>query len=201
MGYNDEIKIFNGILKGDEKVLKDFYKKNFILIDRFIVKNSGKEEDSEDIFQDALITLYQKLQSDSFAITCSIHTYFYGICKNMWNKKLSRERKVSCCGKIEDIVLDIRATITDEIEQKEKEQLYRKHFANLTCKCKQIFTLYFEGKSVKEIAQITNHSEGNVRKKKFECKKYLIEMIEKDELFAELAFSGEVNKAIKKEVS
>jgi len=200
MGYNDEIKIFNGILKGNEKVLKDFYERNFTVINSFIINNSGTEGDTEDIFQDALIILYQKLKSDSLVINCSIHTYFYGVCKNMWRTRLRKKSQISCCGAIEDLKLEDNTDIIKDIEHSEREQLFRKHFVNLSCKCKQILTLFLEGKSMREIGLITGYSEGYVRKKKFESKKQLLEMIEKDSLFSELMFISKA-KTINKEVS
>ncbi|WP_299315184.1 sigma-70 family RNA polymerase sigma factor [uncultured Aquimarina sp.] len=200
MGYNDEIKIFNGILKGNEKVLKDFYKRNFTVINNFILKNSGTERDSEDIFQDGLIVLYQKLKSETLDISCSIHTYFYGICKNIWRTRLRKSGKISCCGAIDDLNLRYTMDSTEDIAQSEREELFRKHFLNLNCKCKQILILFLEGKSMRETGLITGHSEGYTRKKKFECKKKLLEMIEKDSLYSELMFRLKTD-TINKEVS
>jgi len=200
MGYNDEIKIFNGIVKGNEKVLKDFYERNFTVINSFIIKNSGTERDSEDIFQDALIILYQKLKSDSLVINCSIHTYFYGVCKNIWRTRLRKKSKISCGNNVDDLKLEDSTDIINEIEQSEREKLFRKHFVNLNCKCKQILSLFLEGKSMREIGLITGHSEGYVRKKKFESKKQLLEMIENDSLFSELMFISKP-EVISKEVS
>jgi len=191
MGRNDEINIFNGIIEGDEKVLKAFYKKNFTIIKSFVMRNSGTENDAEDVFQDGLIVLYQMLKESSLRITCSIHTYFYSICKNTWLSRLRKIKKVSCCGKINELLLEAEETIVETIEQKEREQLYRKHFAKLNCKCKNILTLFFEGKSLKEIGKLTDYSEGYARKKKFECKKELMGMIEKDPIFSELLLVSE----------
>lgn len=186
MGRNDEIKIFNGIIDGDDKVLKAFYKKNFTIIKSFVMRNSGNENDAEDVFQDGLIILYQMLKEDSLRITCSIHTYFYSICKNIWLSRLRKVTRISYSEKINESQLGEEETIVETIEQKEREQLYRKHFANLNCKCKQVLTLFFEGKSLKEIGSLTDYSEGYARKKKFECKKELMEMIEKDPKYSEL---------------
>ncbi|MBW1294274.1 RNA polymerase sigma factor [Aquimarina litoralis] len=185
MGFNDEIKIYNGIANGDSEILKEFYRRNFNVIRNLIVQNSGSEKDSEDVFQDALIVLYEKLKLDSFTLKCSIHTYFYGICKNIWLHKLNRSKKRSCCGQIDDTILNLRASAVD-ISKNEQEQLYRKHLLSLNCKCKNILFLFFEGKSMREISMLTNYSEGYVRKRKFECKKHLIKLIESDPLYKEL---------------
>ncbi|WP_299189183.1 sigma-70 family RNA polymerase sigma factor [uncultured Aquimarina sp.] len=199
MGYNDEIKIFNGILYGNNEILKDFYKRNFIIIKSFIIKNSGTEKDAEDIFQDALVILYQKIKNDSLVLDYSIHTYFYGISKNIWMRRLSKLKKVSCCGRINDLVSDTNFSIIDNIEQRDRESLYRKYLLNLNCKCKDLLFLFFDGKSMKEIAQLTNYTEGYVRKRKFECKKHLMELIAKDPLYSELG--SDKKSDIKKDVS
>ncbi|KAA1243211.1 RNA polymerase sigma factor [Aquimarina sp. RZ0] len=196
MGRNDEIRIFNGIINGDDEVLKSFYKKNFKRIRNFVVMNSGTEVDSEDVFQDALIVLYQKLKSDPSSIHCSIHTFFYGVCKNIWRSKLRKKSNLPFIGDSDNLILDVNANIIEDIEKQERENLFRKHFLKLNNSCRQILTLYFEGKSVREIAMITKYSEGNVRKKKFESKKLLMSMIENDPLYREFVFQNKETKKV-----
>jgi len=195
MGRNDEREIFEGILNGNELILKEFYNKNFESIHNYVVYNSGTENDSEDLFQDALVILFERLRKGTLQISCSIHTYFYSICKNIWRSKLRKKNKVSCCGKIDTMLLEAHAQhIDDTIEAQEREQLYRKHFDRLNCKCKRILALFFEGKSMEEIGALTDYSTGYVRKKKFECKKHLIQMIEQDPSFSELLFLPKKNQ-------
>ncbi|GAA4108493.1 hypothetical protein GCM10022393_04650 [Aquimarina addita] len=199
MGYVNEIKIFNGIIAGDQKILNLFYEKNFTTVHSFIIQNSGNESDSEDIFQDGFIILYKQLKSDSFHIDCSIHTYFYGICKNVWMNRLRRKFKVICCGAIDKLIIKIEQQSVDLAEIDEKELLYRKHFLKLTCKCKEVLTSFFDGKSMKETALAMQCSEGYARKNKFECKKNLIQMIENDPVYKELALiskSDDVKKIV-----
>jgi len=64
--------------------------------------------------------------------------------------------------------------------------VYYKHLVKLNCKCQRILNLFFEGKSMHEIASLTNHSEGYVRKKKCDCKNDLIRNIAKDPVYLEL---------------
>jgi len=64
------------------------YQDNFGKISNFVQNNSGSQSDAEDLFQDAMMVLVEKLRQDSFQITASIDTYIYAICKNLWFKKL-----------------------------------------------------------------------------------------------------------------
>ncbi|WP_299440084.1 sigma-70 family RNA polymerase sigma factor [uncultured Aquimarina sp.] len=179
------LKIINGIISGDEIILKEFYKKNLPHVRKYIILNSGSEGDVEDIFQDALIIVYQKLKSNSLNIDTSIQAYFLGTCKNIWRSHLRKSQKITY-----DESLTLKAKeeniITNKIEEIEKEHLYRKYFYKLSNSSKQVLKLFFEGKSMKEIASITGYSEGYTRKKKFEAKKTLMKMIENDPIHNEL---------------
>lgn len=72
------------------------------------------------------------------------------------------------------------------MEEKEREHLYRKYFLKLSDACRELLQLVFLQKSMKEIAKVTGYSEGYTRKKKFNCKKSLLERIEQDPLYQEL---------------
>ena len=185
---NKEQRIINGIINGDERILQKFYLENIRYIQGYILRNQGNIEDVEDIFQDALVVLYQKLRSDLFEINAPIKTYFYGICKNMWCNRLRKKEKLI----IDDEQTYIKEEINDSsvYENQEREHLYKKHFQNLSLDNKKVLLLFFEGKSMREISDITGYTEGYTRKKKFTAKKKLIEMIEQDPLYHELRMSS-----------
>ncbi len=185
MSNREDLKILEGIAAGDEMIITRFYKKNLPYIKGYILQNFGNEQDVEDVFQDALVFVYQKAKNDSLVLHSSLRTYFYGVCKNIWRNRLRKNNKQV----IAETILDIKTvdpSIIKEIEDKEREHLYRKYFVQLKDSCKQVLSMVFEGKSMKEIATITGYSETYTRKKKFDCKKSLIEMIEKDPLYKEL---------------
>ncbi len=186
MNTIEDQKILKGIAEGDEVVITTFYKKNMPYIRRYIVKNSGAEVDVEDVFQDALVFLYQKIKEGSIELHSSLSTYFYGVCKNIWRNRLRKNMKMVVTEDVLDETEVIDPEVIREITKKEQEHVYRKHFLNLTDTCKQVLNLLFQGNSMKEIADQTGYSEGYTRKKKFECKQHLLEMIEKDPMYREL---------------
>ncbi len=191
MSKSEECKILEGIIAGEEAVIKAFYKKNQPYIRRYILQNSGNEEDVEDVFQDALVFIYQKLKTDSLELHCSLRTYFYAVCKNIWRNRLRKNKKLVITEEIHLTSEDMSISVIEEITHKERQHLYRKYFMRLNDSCKEVLTLVFDGKSMKEIGKLTGYSEGYTRKKKFECKRSLIEMIEKDPLYQELKFTPE----------
>jgi RNA polymerase sigma factor (sigma-70 family) len=180
--------IIEGIIKGDEVILTNFYKQNIHYVRSYITRNSGCEEDVEDVFQDALMLIYQKLQANSLEIkNSSVRTYFVGVCKNIWKNRLRRKRKIILDESVIEINNEcINDSIIDDMADKEKQCLYRKYFLKLNESNKKVLYLFFEGKSMKEIANVMGYTEAYTRKKKFQSKKSLLEMIEQDPIYHEL---------------
>src|SRR5690606_897349 len=65
----------------------------FPTIRYLIKKNTGNDEDAEDIFQESLIVVLKNVQKDDFYLTCSFLTYLYSISRNLWMQKLKTKRK------------------------------------------------------------------------------------------------------------
>ena len=81
---------------------------------------------------------------------------------------------------MDDAQLDI------DFEATERRKLYERYFDRLEEKCRRVLTLYFQGKSMQEIADVEKISEVNARQQKSRCQKHLIESIQKDPLYREL---------------
>jgi RNA polymerase sigma factor (sigma-70 family) len=69
------------------------YKFYFPSLAFFIKQNRGTHEDAEDIFQEAVVVLYQKINKPAFTLTSSLKTYLFAIAKNLWLKRL-RQNKI-----------------------------------------------------------------------------------------------------------
>jgi len=186
MNKSDDQEILNGIVTGDEAIISQLYKDNLKYIRKYIIQNSGSEADVEDVFQDALVFVYQKLKADTLVLHASFRSYFYGVSKNIWRNRLRKSRKMVVTSDITDYDESIEEEIIDEIQTCEQEHLYQKHFVKLSESCRNILELVFQGKGMKEIATITGYSENYTRRKKFKCKEALLKKIESDPNYKEL---------------
>ncbi len=191
MNNPEDQKILEGIATGNEVIITAFYKNNLPYIRRYILQNSGREEDVEDVFQDALVLIYQKLKENSLELHSSLRTYFYGICKNIWRNRLRKNKKMVITEDDLNTQEIVDAVIIQDLEYRDREHVYRKHFLRLNNTCRELLKLLFLGNSMKDISNITGYSEGYARKKKFDCKKALLEMIEKDPMYQELKITSE----------
>ncbi len=184
--HKDEV-IISGIINGDKGIISGFYKENVRFVKHYVLSNSGNEADVYDVFQDAIVILYQKLRDGAARISTSVKTYFYGICKNIWRMRLrSKEKDAYSETDVTNLQATDREHADTSIEVKEREHLYRKHFNTLSVSEQQLLKLFFERKTMQEIAEIMGNSVGYVRKKKFEAKAKLIAKIENDPAYKEL---------------
>ena len=52
--------ILERIRRGDESALDYLYKKNYKMMTKLVINNSGSDDEAKDIYQDALIIFWQK---------------------------------------------------------------------------------------------------------------------------------------------
>jgi len=177
------IDLLNGILRNDTIVLQYIYKNFYSKINFFIKKNSGDDDDANDIFQEAIIIIYRKLKANELVLDCTFETYLYSVCRFLWLKQLDK-RKIEK-EKIKDNH-DYNEDIYDDGLEKvadlnDRYRLYQKHFVNLGKDCQKVLQLYFDKVPLKNIAQIMGFkSEKYAKKRKFKCKEYLIKSIKQD---------------------
>ena len=70
----NEQALLKGLANNDSKVVEALYKSNFNMIQHFVLNNNGSFDDARDVFQEGMIALYEKVQSESFVLTCQIKT-------------------------------------------------------------------------------------------------------------------------------
>ena|ERR1035437_1159297 len=175
--------LLNGILRNDTIILQFIYKNFYSKINFFIKKNSGDDDDANDVFQEAIIIIFRKLKANELVLDCTFETYLYSVCRFLWLKQLDK-RKVEK-EKIKDNHEYNEDLYDDGLEKvadlNERYKLYQKHFTNLGKDCQKVLQLYFDKVPLKNIAQIMGFkSEKYAKKRKFKCKEYLIKSIKQD---------------------
>lgn len=189
------IDLLNGIRRNDTIVLQYIYKNFYSNINFFIKKNSGDDDDANDIFQEAIIIIYRKLKANELVLDCSFETYLYSVCRFLWLKQLEKRKvekeKIKDNQEYHDDIYD--DSLEKVVDLNERYRLYQKHFTNLGKDCQKVLQLYFDKVPLKNIAQIMGFkSEKYAKKRKFKCKEYLIKSIKQDLEYNKI-LSGENN--------
>ena len=136
--------------------------------------------DIEDLVQEALMTMFDNVQSGKLTgLTCNLKTYVIGILKNIASMKL-REMK-PFVGDInqsddEDTVDPVDLEVAkaalrrwqeNDGETELKENTVHDIVINMTDPCKTIlWSYYWEGKSMRDIAEIMDYKNADVAKSK-----------------------------------
>lgn len=92
MYYFDEL-IIAEIRKKNEVALQELYKMHYPMVVHLVCSNSGTEEEAKDVYQDAMIAFYDRVQQPDFVLSCKIKTYLYAVSRRLWLKRLSQKRR------------------------------------------------------------------------------------------------------------
>ena len=71
--------LIDKIRKRDQKTLAVMYKEVYPMVLKYVISNSGTEEDAQDVFQDAYYILLQKVDDVNFVLTSQLSTFLVGI--------------------------------------------------------------------------------------------------------------------------
>lgn len=178
--------LVEGIRNQDKNVLQNVYDEYFPTIKRFVLDNSGSEQDAKDIFQEAIIIIYRKIKEGTFELTSSFKSYIYSVCRFIWLKELSkRKERVEHTNSYMEYE-EVPEVSVDEYEKNEQYKLYQYHFKRLSEDCQKILQLFLQKVSLKEIAEeVGIESQQFIKRKKYKCKEQLIRYIKSDPKFNE----------------
>jgi len=184
--------LIDGIKNKDSKTLNFLYKKYFSLVRSFVLNNNGTTDDAKDVFQEAVIAIFRYSQNENFELKCSFETFLYSICRTIWLNNLRNQRvHLNKINEISEFIIFSSST-NEMIEESLEYKLYQKHFQRLSEECKKLLQLFFDKVSYAEIAKLLGYSSvGFVKKKKFNCKEFLMKSIKNDPEFNRLSKEGE----------
>src|SRR5882762_10363741 len=63
-------------------------------VKQYIKNNNDTKDDAQDIFQDALVILYQKIHEGNFMLSVPLKTYLLAVVKNCWLQELRQKKKL-----------------------------------------------------------------------------------------------------------
>lgn len=166
-----EILLLKGLARNDKKSTEEIYKQHYNLIQALVVNNNGTADDARDIFQEAMVVLFEKARSGTFELNCQIKTYLYSVAKRLWLKKLQQQSRFTeewnDSGNLVKVEEDLEVH-----EQKDQEyDLMHHSIQHLGEPCKSLLeAFYFKKKSMQEIAETFGYTNAeNAKTQKYKC--------------------------------
>lgn len=158
------------------------YKEYFGMVNRFIIYNNGRTDDAEDIFQDTMMVLLEKLRQDDFQLTASIKTYIMAISKNLWLKRLRTAYRETEFTDFHSnrFYEEINVAIENEKSYWDKLQNY---IHQITEHCKGlIHDMFFKEKAIEQIQKEYGYSsKHNAQNQKHKCVEQIRKIKEKED--------------------
>lgn len=169
-----------GIKQKDRNILGEIYRENFPQIKTFILQNSGSDKDAEDVFQEALTSIFRRLQKGDFTINVEFVTYLYSAAKYIWFRKNKEQRNISL-----DEISELQDSqdIEFELTKESRRKLFKESLTKLSEDCQKILELFFSKISFRIIGEQMGYSEEYARHKKRNCQNKLIESVKSSPYF------------------
>ena len=162
--------LLQGLASNDKKAIETIYKENYNMVQALVINNNGSSEDAKDIFQEAMIVLYEKVQTGSFELNCQIKTFVYSVSRRIWLKRLLQQNRVTLSDGNEEVV-----SVDEEVEDHEKRNaefsMMEKAMGGLGEPCKSLLeAFYLQKRSMQEISVSFGYTNAeNAKNQKYKC--------------------------------
>ncbi len=168
---SNEQALLKGLAGNDRKAIESIYRAHYSMIQTLIINNSGTSDDARDIFQEAIIVLYEKAKSGSFELHAQLKTYLYAVSRRLWLKKLAFNKRYS--GDLANAPESIATDDDIEIYEHRSQdfELMERALQHLGEPCKELLENYYiRKKNMSEIAKEFGYTNAeNAKNQKYKC--------------------------------
>jgi RNA polymerase sigma factor (sigma-70 family) len=177
--------IIKGIAERKDRIIDYIYTFYYEDIRKMIMVNRGSREDARDIFQEALFVIYQKIILDGLTLKCHFKTYLYSVCRLLWLNVL--RKRIHSTGTADGLADLNPSQFTIGTTAEAGQQIFTKHFDEMSKNCRKILDLYFKNVSLDDVCIIMGYKNIQITKDKYyRCKKTLYTRIYNDPEFKKL---------------
>ncbi|MBD1428904.1 sigma-70 family RNA polymerase sigma factor [Sphingobacterium sp. DN04309] len=168
-----DAEIIEGIAQGDNRFIYRIYKSFYPSIAHMIVNNNGTDEEAKDIFQEAVMVLYDKITQNKFELNSKLSTFLYAVSRRLWLKQLSRKGHTSNTSDISDFedILHVEEDIQQHQEVENKFDQMNEAMNQLGEPCKTLLKdFYIKNLSMQDITEKFGYTNSdNAKTQKYKC--------------------------------
>lgn len=176
-GPDDAAEWLKALAAGDRRTTEQLYRQAYPMVAHWIGTHGGGDDDSADIFQEAMVVLFGKAQEADFRLTCAPATYLYSVARNLWLRRLQHQSRFSAFEEGSDEGNGGGSDWAYEQDVDAHEDRERQ-FDRLETALQQIGepcasllrAFYHEGKSMQDISAASGYSNADTAKtQKYKC--------------------------------
>lgn len=166
-----ELELLKGLAAGDKKAIETIYKDNYNMVQSLIINNNGTIQEAKDVFQEAMIVLFEKARSGNFELTSQIKTYVYSVCRRIWLKRLQQLNRYSVEMESVEEIIPVEEDLEAYEKRDEEYVMLERAIASLGEPCKSLIeSFYFQKRNMQEIASQFGYTNAdNAKNQKYKC--------------------------------
>ncbi|MDZ4807539.1 MAG: sigma-70 family RNA polymerase sigma factor [Bacteroidota bacterium] len=167
----DERALLEGLATSDKKAVETIYKENYNMVQSLIINNNGSSDDAKDIFQEAMIVLYEKVRLGSFELNCQIKTFVYSVSRRLWLKRLQQQNRYAAPGDSMENVVAVEEDLEEHEQRNAEYEMMEKAVSNLGEPCKSLLEAYYLQKQNMQViaANFGYTNADNAKNQKYKC--------------------------------
>jgi len=168
---HDEKALLEGLAASDKKAVETIYQENFNMVQALIINNNGSADDAKDIFQEAMIVLYEKARTGSFELNCQIKTFVYSVSRRLWLKRLQQQNRYTAPGDSMESVVAVEEDLEAHEQRNAEFDMMEKAISNLGEPCKSLLEAYYLQKQNMQViaAKFGYTNAENAKNQKYKC--------------------------------
>ena len=163
--------LLKGLAKSDKASVEAIYRDNYTIIQSFILNNNGTTDDARDIFQEAMVVLYEKSKDPEFSLHCQVRTYLYSVCRRLWLKRLQQLNRYNIQVESLEEVVPVEEGVEEHEKRNADFQLMEQAMGKIGEPCKSLLDAYYlQKKSMNDIAGEFGYTNAdNAKTQKYKC--------------------------------
>ena len=168
---NNEKALLEGLAVSNKKAVETIYRQNFNMVQSLVINNNGSADDAKDIFQEAMIVLYEKARSGTFELSCQIKTFVYSVSRRLWLKRLQQQNRFSSAGDSMEPVVPVEEDIEGHERRNAEFDMMENAISHLGEPCKSLIEAYYlQKQTMQEIAARFGYTNAdNAKNQKYKC--------------------------------
>ena len=167
---NIENNLIIGLAACDSWAFEELYDAEYHKIQDYVTNNSGSRTETQDVFQDGVVVLLEKIKTPGFEFACRVGTYLYSCCKNIWLKQIRKSNRT-----VKNDYFEYYPTteVEFDLEPVNLDNKIKVILETLSESCLKLFkAFYYESKSWDAIAkELGYNSTNSAKNQKYKCLK------------------------------
>lgn len=175
--------IVQGISKNENIIVQYVYDKFFTDILIIVENYGGNRDDAFDVFQDAMIILYEEIKSENSKEIMNFKSYFATLCKFTWFNTNRKDRYngykyVSTDEFLPEIEFRKVSIIwAEKLEKEKRVRIFISSFIEMKSKCQMIIRMVAYGWKTEDIAENLGMALSYAYKRRKLCIQTLIKLV------------------------